>query len=264
MDRSLIVTTVPKPSDSEILHAENLAKELQADYVKRTSTVRKMQETHGVRKVLVAGERLTLHAGDQKLFFHPSMAVVRVKRMLLGDTDVIVEKSGLARGDSVLDCTLGMGADAIVFSHAVGKEGVVIGIEYNPILVILVREGLKTWRSGVPEVDEAMRRVQVVTGSHLGYMRNLPDRSIDVVYFDPMFRETVKESINFDPIRILSVTDELSVEAIGEAKRIARKSVVLKERMYSGEFQRLGFPQPYQRSSSFTYSVISIQGEESP
>lgn len=262
MDGCLIVTTVPDAAQSEVLKAKQLAEELQVHYIQRTGTVSKMRQRLGAERVLVVGERVTFHANGQKVFFHPSMAVVRVKRMKLGDTDVVVEKSGVLPGDTVLDCTLGMGADAIVFAHAVGEKGKIVGIEHNPVLAVLVREGLRTWHSDVPEVNDAMRRVQVVTGNHVAYMKDLPDHSVDVVYFDPMFRSTIKESSNFDPVRILSKADALTLDSMEEAKRIARRSIVLKERISSGEFQRLGFPPPHRRSSAFTYSVIRVQREE--
>ncbi|GAX91784.1 SAM-dependent methyltransferase [Effusibacillus lacus] len=259
----MAVTTVPNPSADEIRLAQELAAELQVQYVPRSATVSKMQKQMGVLQMLVAGKRLTLHAHGREIFFHPSMAVVRVKRMLLGDTDLMVEKSGLQSGDVVLDCTLGMGSDAIVFAHAVGTRGKVIGLEQNPVLAALVRIGMRNWPSDVLEVAEAMRRVEVVAAHHLDFMRTMPDQSVDIVYFDPMFRSTVKESVNFDPIRELSITDAISPNSVEEAKRIARKSIVLKERAASGEFERLGFPPPLRRSSSFTYSVIFRRGEES-
>ena len=52
--------------------------------------------------------------------FHPSMGFVRLKRVLNGKPDPMLEASGMEEGDSVLDCTAGLGADALVFS---GKGG---------------------------------------------------------------------------------------------------------------------------------------------
>lgn len=257
-----MITTVPNPSLSQVRAAQKLASELSAGYAPRKTTISNMARQLGKRHILAVGERLTLYVDGKEVFFHPSMAVVRIKRLISGETDPLVENSGVRTGDVILDCTLGMGADAIVFAHAAGPPGKVIGIERHPVLAVLVREGLRTWPSDVPELTDAMRRVEVVAGDHLEYMRQMPDRSADVVYFDPMFRSTVREAVNFDPVRTLSVSDPLTPEAVTEAKRIARRSVILKERIGSGEFERLGFPPPRRRSSSFTYSVIRVQGEE--
>ncbi|BCJ85727.1 class I SAM-dependent methyltransferase [Effusibacillus dendaii] len=263
MTDSLLVTTAPNPSEMFVQTAVRLADELKAPFVPRKGTVRRMAQTQGVSLVLVVSHRLTLHIGDQELFFHPSMANVRVKRMLAGETDYLIEKSGLQPGDTVIDCTLGMGADAIVFSHAAGENGRVIGLEKSKILAILVREGLHDWIPDFPEMKEAMQRIEVVQTDHLSFLRKMPDRSADVVYFDPMFRSTVEKSTAFDTVRMLSDAAPLSIETIQEAKRVASKSVVLKERAGGGEFLRLGFPAATRRSSTFTYSVIRIEEEES-
>jgi 16S rRNA (guanine1516-N2)-methyltransferase len=258
----LIVTTVTKQSPIWKQQALKLAEELGGKFIERNETVRKIQQTYNTEKVLVVGETVTLFIGDQRVFFHPSMAMVRVKRMILGETDLMVELSRVQPGDQVLDCTFGFGSDSIVYSYAVGNEGSVTGIEANPLLAVLVREGLKNWETESKVLNEAMRRIRVMAGEHLEYMRLLPDKSVDVVYFDPMFRSPVKDSVSMDPLRVLSNTDPLSVEAIREACRISRKSVVLKERPESGEFERLGFPSPHRRTSSFTYSVINLMEVE--
>lgn len=263
MERKLVITTARNPLPEEITLAQKAAEDLAGRYIPRTGhiTIRKMQKQYGVHQILTVGDRLTFYMDDQAIFFHPSMSVVRIKRMLAGEPDTAVEKSRICPGDSVLDCTLGMGADAIVFAHAVGPSGKVVGIEQSRILSFLVRDGLQRWQSDMPQLENAMRRVKVIAGDHLNYMKHQTDQSFDIVYFDPMFRNTVKESVNFDPVRSLSLADPISHDAIREACRIARKAVVLKERIGGGEFERLGFPPPSDRSSSFTYSVMDMQEE---
>jgi predicted methyltransferase len=263
MQSNLIVTTARHPTPEMASIARRAAEELGGRIVPKTghTTIRKIQSQFHTRLVLSIGQRMTLFVDDQEIFFHPSMSVVRLKRILTGEADTLLVKSRVQPGDSILDCTLGMGADAIVFAHAAGVQGRVVGIEQSELLAFLVKEGLKRWQSDMRQLEEAMRRVEVVAMDHLSFMKRQPDRSFDVVYFDPMFRHTVKESVNFDPVRFLSVDHPLTHEAIGEARRIARKTVVLKERLSGGEFERLGFPPPDSRSSSFTYSVIHMQEE---
>lgn len=41
----------------------------------------------------------------------------------------MLRAAGLSEGDTFLDCTLGLGSDAIIASMAVGETGSVIGIE---------------------------------------------------------------------------------------------------------------------------------------
>lgn len=263
MQSKLIVTTARHPTPEMAIMARRAAAELGGRIVPKTghTTIRKIQQQYQTRLVLSVGQRMTLFMDDQEIFFHPSMSVVRLKRILAGEKDTLLVKSRVRPGDSILDCTLGMGADAIIFAHAAGVQGRVVGLEQSEILAFLVKEGLKSWQTNMRELQEAMRRVEVVAMDHLSFLKHQPDRSFDVVYFDPMFRHTVKESVNFDPVRFLSFDHPLTLEAINEARRIARKTIVLKERLSGGEFARLGFPPPDSRSSSFTYSAIHMQEE---
>ena len=72
-------------------------------------------------------------------------------------------------------------------------------------------------------------------------MRGQADDSFDAVYFDPMFRHPFMESAGIHPLRFLADPRPVSAEAIREARRVARRRVVLKESSKSGEFARLGF-----------------------
>ncbi|MGZ4112572.1 MAG: class I SAM-dependent methyltransferase, partial [Tumebacillaceae bacterium] len=93
-------------------------------------------------------------------------------------------------------------------------------------------------------------------------LRAQPDRSVDVIYFDPMFRRTVQKSDAIEPLRLLGDDSPLSLEAVEEAKRVARRCIVLKERWYSQEFERLGFRLPRKSSGSTNYGVIEIGGTD--
>ncbi|MDR2736472.1 MAG: protein-glutamate O-methyltransferase, partial [Gracilibacteraceae bacterium] len=64
--------------------------------------------------------------------------------------------------------------------------------------------------------------------------------SLDLVYFDPMFRNTREQSASLRPLKPWICQDPLNVASVQEACRTARR-VVLKERNGSPEFARLGF-----------------------
>lgn len=81
---------------------------------------------------------------------------------------------------------------------------------------------------------------------------------MDIVYFDPMFREPITDSASINPLRHYANGEPLDEESVREAVRVARKTVVLKEARYSGEFERLGFSLPERGKSKITYGVISI------
>ena len=89
-----------------------------------------------------------------------------------------------------------------------------------------------------------MRRIEVRHSHHLDYLKSLPDQSVDIVYFDPMFREPITDSASINPLRHYANGEPLDAESVREAIRVARKTVVMKEARSSGEFERLGFALP--------------------
>ncbi len=258
----MIVTTAERPDAELIAQAKRLAGELQADYVpRRQDTLRYLADKHRADGTLVAARDGLKYVSDDQppLFFHPSMGFVRVKRMLGGEgPDPMIKASGVAAGDTVMDCTAGLASDAILFSHVVGAAGAVRAIEASTLLYVIVREGLQSVRTGLPEVDDACRRVAMVQGAHEDILRGMPDRSVDVVYFDPMFGDPVQASAAIRPLRNHALHEPLAAAAVEEAVRVARKSVVMKNARGSTEFARLGFAPPRPSKSAVAYGVIRI------
>lgn len=259
----MVITTGHKERPEYVRLAREYAAELHAPYVERKDRgVDTMKQECQTDLLLVVADKVRLFAGDGEFFFHPSMANTRIKRLKSGDNDIVLAHTGARSGDTVLDCTLGLGSDAIVFAHAVGDTGRVIGVESSPIIAAMVRRGLQELTVDVKAVNQAMRRVEVVCADHLDYLRSLPDASVDIVYFDPMFRRTVQTSEAIEPLRLLGNDQPLRLEAVTEATRVARRRVVMKERWYSKEFARLGFTLPKRSSGSTNYGVIEIGGTE--
>ncbi|ASS75424.1 hypothetical protein CIG75_10835 [Tumebacillus algifaecis] len=255
----ITVTTGLKVRDEYVKQAHEYAKAIGGTYVQRNRhSLAKMQETYG-DPLLVVSERVKLHIGENEFFFHPSMANTRIKRLKSGENDIVIEYTEARAGDVILDCTLGLGSDSIVFAHVVGETGRVIGVEASPVIAYIVQRGLQEFTVDVQAVNVAMRRVEVVAADHLDYMRTLPDNSVDIVYFDPMFRHTVLKSQSMEPMRVLGDDRPILLEAIGEAKRVARRRIVMKERWYSTEFARLGFQRLRKSSGSTNYGVIDLE-----
>lgn len=210
-------------------------------------------------KVLVVGKRLEFFADDleEPFFFHLSMGLVRAKRFLAGENDALLTACGVRQGDLVLDATLGLGADAVLFSLATGSEGHVVSCESQLIQGFIVKEGLQDFKSESIELTEAAKRVEVVLIDHLTYLQSLPDKSFDIIYFDPMFRKTLEVSPGIVNLRKISDTSPLEEAAIEEAKRVAKRRIVLKERRYSNEFLRLGF-QTEKSNRKILYGIIVL------
>lgn len=257
----MIVTTAERPDASLVERAVRLAGELQAPYVpRRGDTLRKMARRHGTEGVLVVSPDQVKFAAEGRppLFFHPGMSLIRIKRLLAGGADAMLDVAGVAPGDTVLDCTAGLCSDAIVFSHAVGPGGRVTAVEASPLLYVLVREGLGQPATGLPEADEACRRIELKPGDHLEILKEMADRSVDIVYFDPMFERPVAASSSMLPLRVHARHDPLSEEAVRQAVRVARKCVVLKNSSGSAEFARLGFTPARNSASAVAYGVIRL------
>lgn len=217
-----------------------------------------LREKYGVENVLIAhSDELRLATPTGEFFFHPNMAHLRLKNIRQGDGDRMSEVMQLRSGLRVLDCTLGIGADAIVESYGVGESGLVVALEASPLIEAVVSYGLAHHVGERADTTAAMRRIQTVCTQAIDYLRAQPDDSFDIVYFDPMFRHPLLASEALNPLR--SVADhEASTEAmVAEACRVARQRVVFKENARSHEFARLGFTvAPGSKYSKISYGVI--------
>lgn len=196
------------------------------------------------------------HDRRESLFFHPGTAAVRIKRLLKGESDPLVEIAGIRAGDRIVDCTAGLGSDALVFSFGAGVNGKVTAIENAGIPCFLLKQGLKTYHSDVTGLNDAMRRIEVVQMDHLDYLRELPENSVDVVYFDPMFRQPIMESASIRALRGLADDRPLSEKSVQEAIRASRRVVVMKEHRDSDQFARLGFAEVHRSGTKIAYGVI--------
>ena len=239
------MTTERKCREESVALAQKLSAELHIDYVERhKESVGKLMEKHGVAAVLVAyPNELKLNSNAGEMFFHPNMSQLRVKNLRKGEKDHMSEAMGLHEGMSVLDCTLGFGSDAIVASFGVGETGRVVGVESSSLIAAVTGYGLQHFLPGNYPLYAAMRKIEVVNMDYLDYLREQPDNSYDVVYFDPMFRKPLTASSGISPLRGVANHAALSVEAVEEAMRVARSRVVMKEANGSNEFARLGFEQ---------------------
>ena len=194
-----VATTGRKQTEDAVTLARWAAAHAGIPYVERRNrSSAALREHCGAEFLLVAKHGLlTLETPHGDLFFHPNMAHLRLKNLRFGsggEGDRMVEAMDLVRGMHVLDCTLGFGADAIVASFAVGPEGSVTGVESEPLIETVVGYGLQHFKAENWPIQEAMRGVHTVCDEAAHYLKTLPDKSFDVVYFDPMFRHPLMES----------------------------------------------------------------------
>ncbi|UCZ51641.1 class I SAM-dependent methyltransferase [Bacillus shivajii] len=257
----VMITTAGRPSEQTIARAKEIARELDVTYIHRNKqSVNDLIERFEAVIIVVGKERLEVFSlkDESPFFFHPNAAMFRAKRWLKAKEDPLVTACKIQRGDRIFDGTLGLASDAILTSLAVGHEGEVIGSETSRLIAYIVKQGLQTYKSGIEEIDEAMRRITVEHAENLTWLCEQENDSVDIVYFDPMFEEAVKGSTGFDAIRPMTSNNDLSFEIIEQAKRVAKKRVVLKDHFRSERFDKYGFNVQVRPSATYHYGVIEL------
>ena len=255
----MFVTTAGRTNENMTAKARAIALELKADFIPRKK--RSVLAIQGILKddcLVVGKDRLELFplGAEEPFFFHPNSAMFRIKRLMKGESDPLIVAAKLQEGMSFLDCSLGLGSDSIVASFVAGKSGSVTGIEARPELAYLVETGLKSWDSGYEDINKAMGKIKVVQGYSLEFLKMQEDNSIDCVYFDPMFDESILESDGIRGLTHFAVYEGLSEEVIEHANRIARKRVVLKDHFRSRRFDEFGFNVYRRKTAKFHFGVI--------
>ncbi|TMU88328.1 hypothetical protein FGG79_01435 [Bacillus sp. BHET2] len=258
----MFVTTCGKANLEVIDKAHQAAETLAISYIPRKKrSIRHHMTTHNQDCLVIGKERIELHRREENsepFFFHPNSASFRIKRIMRGEKDPLIEAADLIEGMSFLDCTLGLASDSIIASHAVGEKGKVVGFEANKYISYILQNGLRDWISPLGELNSAMNRINVINGELKEELKKIPDDAFDVVYIDPMFEEAITESHGINPIRQWASYTGITREGIEEAKRVAKKRVVLKEHYQSPLFKEMGFDVLKRPSAKFHFGVIQL------
>ncbi|MGJ7921829.1 class I SAM-dependent methyltransferase [Neobacillus sp. LXY-4] len=255
----MFITTAGRTNEAMIEKAKEIADELKLTYFPRKKqSVKALQEAIQDDCLVVGKNRLELYpiGEEEPFFFHPNSAMFRIKRLLKGDRDPFLEATRLEAGMSFLDSTLGLAADSIVASFAVGEAGKVIGTEANPFLSYMVQEGLQKWDSGLTKMNEAMNQIHVYHTNCYDFLTAQKDSSIDCVYFDPMFEEPVIESDGIKALSRFALHDDLNKQIIEEALRVAKFRIVLKDHFRSERFEKYGFHVIRRKTAKFHFGII--------
>ena len=257
----MIITTGGRADEETVLYAYSLADKYNALYVDRSKRSIETLKRHYNQDVVVASRSGTIihpFSQNEPIHFHPNMAMVRAKRILGGKSDPFIETAGLQSGMHVLDCTMGLASDSLIASLAVGDGGRVTALESNPLLHLAVSEGLKRFHTQHAEIRKAMTRIEALHAPHHEFLQMQKDNSFDIIYFDPMFTETVETSDAMQIIHAQTDKSDLSLDTITEARRVARERIVMKDHWQSSRFHDLGFVQERRPSSLFHYGYINI------
>lgn len=253
----MIITTAGKNATRLRNKAKEVAVSIDGTFVDREShSISSMISTYDDHVLMIGVDKISYHPKDEStpFFFHPNSSMFRVKQILRGEKDAFIEATQLKEGMKILDCTLGLASDAIVASLVAGNSGAVVGVESSRAISFVVKSGLQVWNSNSEEMNEAMRRIEVVHENHNNFLKKQDDNSFDVVYFDPMFESTIS-SPGIQGLKGSADYSELTEATINEAKRVASKRVVMKDNKSSTKFYDLGFS-VIKRNASFLYGVI--------
>jgi ubiquinone/menaquinone biosynthesis C-methylase UbiE len=259
-----IITTAINSPHSAFEFGSALAEQLGTKFVVRKGkSLETIKTEYNVDVIILITQKgLTAHTPAGDLFFHLSMADLRIKNLINGKHDHMIAAMDLQPGMSLLDCTLGLGSDAIVASYFTGCNGNVVGLEGSPVIALITAEGLKNFATETDDLCQALRRITVINTDYLNYLKALPDHSFDVVYFDPMFRRPVDSSSHIKPLRFLADNRPLTPEAVREALRVAKHRVVVKETRGSQVFAELGINKTIGgKYSSIQYGVVDVGSE---
>lgn len=221
-------------------------------------SIRLLMDIYDADILVVGKQRYELYRKgmERPLFFHPDTAAFRLKRMMKGESDSLIEACNLTTGASFLDCTLGLSTDSIIASFAVGESGKVRGIESDPDVAFITKKGLVTYEAKFEELRDSMRRIEVIQMEAISYLKELPDSSWDVVYIDPMFTQAIAEATSFAPLREAGMHGSLTSEWVLEAKRVAKERVVVKAHFSDPVFENFGFQQLKRPNIKFHFGYI--------
>lgn len=217
------------------------------------------EENHADGIIVWEKQGPILYVKNEKFFFHPSMAKNRIAfYRKMNRPDLMIQACQLEKGDSFLDCTLGLGADSIVAAYF-SPTGRITGLEHQTAVACIIRWGMKLYQSRMPWLEEAVKRIEVINQDHKVYLSTLADNTYDLVYFDPMFQKPLLNSQAISPLRKLADHAPLEADTIKQACRVAKKRVVMKDLSTGQELERLGFTKiEGSKHNRLAFGVINV------
>jgi len=202
-----------------------------------------LRDANGAPVLVLARRRADLYEAGRVFRATAGMAFLRVLRAQKGEPDPLA--TWLRAGDEVLDATLGLGGDALVAAQITGAR-----------LVALERDGLlgafsqATLRRLPGHGGEPARRIELRHADHREFLQRQPGNSFDVVLLDPMFRRAGDAGPLFELLRAHADHAPLEAATLREARRVARRGVLVKDAAQGEELQRLGLTSQRTRRSA--------------
>ncbi|MFC3931413.1 class I SAM-dependent methyltransferase [Streptococcus dentapri] len=247
-----IVTTSLGQNPSLVQQARELAQQYGVIYIERRKrSIRKLLAIYDKGILTVYQDQLVFVNRDgSKLYFHPDTAMLRIK----AQHDPLLDLLGVTP-KIVLDTTMGIASDSLVMAYA---GHLVTALESNPLIYLVVSQGLQRFVSENPQLNQAMRSIKTINQEATSYLSKQPDKSIDIVYIDPMFSEKIVESSNLEALSPLANTSPLSYDLMKEAQRVAKEKIIIKAHFRDSVFEEFGFERQLKPSQKFHYGFKKL------
>ncbi|MGQ0508472.1 MAG: class I SAM-dependent methyltransferase [Myxococcaceae bacterium] len=256
MKHPLATTTTSKILRSEELRAREGAERLGLPYVQRKEkqALAPMLASSSDAFLVYDGLGVVLRDAQGELRFTPGMSHLRVEQYEAGRRDdLLLKYAELREGDTFLDCTLGLASDSLFAARAVGRGGRVVGVESSKVIFSVISEGLREF-----DYPELSARIEPVHARASEYLASLGTASFDVVFFDPMFERPGKSTSEFSMLRRYADHSPLTLEVFAQARRVAKRWVLVKGSRYSQDLRKLGIVQlRVSRSATVMYGRVA-------
>lgn len=233
------VTTSLKATDAVRQRAERFARQSSLAWFDRRKDpmTRIFDRTHAV--LLFAEREVYVCTADGQLRPHLSTAAVRLRHIAAGEGDPLIRAADLRSGDTVIDCTYGLGRDAVVAAHIIGSSGQLTALEASPALYHLASQNRPLGElDGAVDLDAAS--ISFVQADARDWLLGEPARSADVVLIDPMFENPKSSDASFSLLRGVANETPLSPEWVDAARRVCRRWVVVKSGNWFAWFDEIG------------------------
>ncbi len=215
-----------------------------------------LADAGGAAVLVLAARRADLYERDRAFRATAGMAFLRLLRARRGEADPLLVHADLRPGEAVLDATLGLGGDALVAASV--TRAPVVGLEKDGVLAAFTQAGLRRLPGHGREPGAL---VQVVRADHRAFLRDQPARSFDVVLLDPMFRRPGEAGPLFELLRAHADQAPLDQQALDDARRVARRGVLVKDAAPGDELRRLGLiPLLSRRSAAIAFGWAPARG----
>lgn len=247
----MVVTTAHKPDYQQTNRAKSLSIQLGCRYVPR----RHFKFIEDQIAIIIEKDGISAMKDGKRLFFHPSLAVLRKSNLELGQKDYLIESLSLTGNEKVLDCTLGLGSEAILIAHFL-PNGHVKCLESSKIVKMIVENGLR--EGNLPNwVVDASKRIEIMEYDYKTFIRKSEEK-FDCIYVDPMFEHPELKSTAMNSLRPFADYAGITIEDLEVMKSIAKR-IVVKARWNDSIFEKYKFDRiAGSLKSNIGYGVIEL------